>query len=226
MVEYVIIIIIINIIIIALITIITTTIIIPETLHCFLWLAAASMHPASTVVASRIRQRSTPALLARRQPPALTSKDSRVCVCVCISLCMCLSVCGCGCVGVYLCLALCVVALCPLPHPTPPTLPALFAGGSPWRVTIASGCRSGAVVFPCLGRGMCLRSGACECSGGYLGASCQVACPGLTEEGTYCSGRGNCSSVKGDEDHGLLAICTCEYGAIHVCVCVCLCVCV
>ena len=138
-----------------------------------------------------------------------------MCVCVCV-LCACVSLSVPVAVSVSVFLSLSVLA-----RSVPPTPPALFAGGSPWRVTIASGCRSGAVVFPCLGRGMCLRSGACQCSGGYLGASCQVGCPGLTDEGTYCSGRGNCSSVKGDKDHGLLAICTCEYGAEHVCVCVC-----
>jgi len=70
------------------------------------------------------------------------------------------------------------------------------SGGGPWRVTIAPGCRSGAVVFPCLGRGMCLRSGRCKCSDGYLGSQCHIACPGLSDDGTYCSGRGNCSAVS------------------------------
>ena len=36
-------------------------------------------------------------------------------------------------------------------------------------------------MFPCLGRGMCLRSGACRCSDGYLGQQCQMACPGVSE---------------------------------------------
>ena len=102
-------------------------------------------------------------------------------------------------------------------------------------MTIAAGCRSGAVVFPCLGRGMCLRTGECQCSDGYLGASCQIGCPGLTEEGSYCSGRGNCSTlsvspirnsggvgegsgraavdVGADREGRQLAICTCQYGA-------------
>jgi hypothetical protein len=209
--------------IIAMITIITKTTIIPETLHCFLWLAAASMHPASTVGFPH-----TPTLnacLACSPLAASSHVKGLTFVCVCVYLCVhvsfCLWLCRCLCLS----RSLCCRALSP-PPPHPPYPSRASAGGSPWRVTIASGCRSGAVVFPCLGRGMCLRSGACECSGGYLGASCQVACPGLSEEGTYCSGRGNCSSVKGDEDHGLLAICTCEYGVVHVCVCVCLFLCV
>jgi len=86
------------------------------------------------------------------------------------------------------------------------------AGGAPFRVTIAPGCRSGAVLFPCLGRGMCLRSGKCVCGDGYLGVDCSIGCPGLTEDGTYCSGRGNCSAhldqVLGTE----IGVCKCVYG--------------
>ena len=114
----------------------------------------------------------------------------------------------------------------------------VWAGGGPWRVTIAPGCRSGAVVFPCLGRGMCLRSGRCKCSDGYLGSQCHIACPGLSDDGTYCSGRGNCSAVSltsssspkvqeeaareasvslgggGGADMDVeLGMCTCQYGA-------------
>ena len=107
-------------------------------------------------------------------------------------------------------------------------------GEGPWRVTVAPGCRSGAVVFPCLGRGICQRGGGCTCTDGYLGSQCQTACPGLSDDGTYCSGRGNCSAVSvqkgspsssgrsearsvvsslagatGDE---ILGMCSCEYG--------------
>lgn len=105
-------------------------------------------------------------------------------------------------------------------------------------MTIAPGCRSGAVVFPCLGRGMCLRSGRCKCSDGYLGSQCHIACPGLSDDGTYCSGRGNCSALShtsssspkvqeeaareaslslgggGGADMDVeLGMCTCQYGA-------------
>lgn len=103
-------------------------------------------------------------------------------------------------------------------------------------MTIAAGCRSGAVVFPCLGRGMCLRSGHCKCSDGYLGTQCHVGCPGLADDDgliSYCSGRGNCSAVtlssaappKGQEEAARegslsqtgdrdveLGMCTCQYG--------------
>lgn len=67
------------------------------------------------------------------------------------------------------------------------------SSGSPFHVVVAAGCRSGAVEWPCLGRGMCLPGGKCECTAGYLGKSCQLECPGMDDDGQFCSGRGNCT---------------------------------
>jgi len=94
--------------------------------------------------------------------------------------------------------------------------------GSPFHVVVAAGCRSGAVEWPCLGRGLCLPGGKCECTAGYLGKSCQLECPGMDDDGQFCSGRGNCT-LKPSQVTELLVgetvaegfgQCSCAYGFI------------
>lgn len=72
------------------------------------------------------------------------------------------------------------------------------AGGSPFHLAVAKGCRSGAVEWPCLGRGVCGEDGGCECTAGYLGRSCQLECPGMDDDGQFCSGRGDCKMKPSD----------------------------
>mmetsp|Transcript_34367 Transcript_34367/g.67157 ORF Transcript_34367/g.67157 Transcript_34367/m.67157 type:complete len:309 (+) Transcript_34367:2-928(+) len=90
---------------------------------------------------------------------------------------------------------------------------------SPFRIMVAPGCRSGAVEWPCSGRGVCKESGRCVCAAGYLGSSCQLECPGMDDDGMFCSGRGNCT-LKPGVDQKTLSMgkvpgeCECEYGFI------------
>ena len=62
----------------------------------------------------------------------------------------------------------------------------------------------------CAGHGLCLDgitgTGACACDAGYIGAACEVPCPGV--QGVPCSGHGACAPSAG----GAACVCTATEG--------------
>lgn len=71
------------------------------------------------------------------------------------------------------------------------------ARGSPYRLAVGPGCRSGAVLFPCLGRGVCPEAGVCDCIPGYLGPDCGLECPGERHPLGGVGVRGSAGRVRG-----------------------------
>lgn len=45
---------------------------------------------------------------------------------------------------------------------------------------------------PCMGHGLCLEDGSCNCSSGFFGKTCGISC-GVGSSGFICSGRGSCN---------------------------------
>jgi hypothetical protein len=55
---------------------------------------------------------------------------------------------------------------------------------------------------PCMGHGLCLEDGSCNCSTGFYGKTCGASC-GTGLAGLTCSGRGTCT------ENG---VCACQSG--------------